>query len=65
MGNVLQDKLQDHWSTLEQFYTAFYNTMTQMPCDFWPKQLKLKTSEEQGRFEHISLEVQMRSLHAG
>jgi hypothetical protein len=31
MRNVLQDKLPDHWSRLEQFYAPFYdNTMTQV-----------------------------------
>jgi hypothetical protein len=31
MGNVLQDKLQDHWSRLEQFYIPFYGkTITQI-----------------------------------
>lgn len=31
MGNILQDKLQDHWSRLEQFYIPFYDyTMIQI-----------------------------------
>jgi len=28
MRHVLQDKLQDHWSRLEQFYITFYNNTT-------------------------------------
>jgi len=35
-----------------------------MPYDFELKQLKLKRGEDQGRYEPISLEVQVRSLHA-
>jgi len=35
-----------------------------MPCDFGPKQLKLERGEDQGRLDHISLEGQVRSLHA-
>jgi len=38
-----------------------------MPCDFGPKQLKIEKGwhkgEDQGRFDHISLEGQTRSLH--
>jgi hypothetical protein len=41
---------------------------TDMPPDTGPKQLKLKRGdvrgEDQGRFDHISLEDWMRSLHA-
>jgi transcriptional antiterminator Rof (Rho-off) len=34
MGNVLQGKLQDHWSRFEQFYIPFHeNTTTQILAD--------------------------------
>ena len=28
MENVVQDKLQDHWSRVEQFYIPFYDKTT-------------------------------------
>jgi len=28
MGNILQDKLKDHWSRLEGFYILFYDNTT-------------------------------------
>jgi len=35
-----------------------------VPSDFGPKKLKLTKGEDQGKFDHVSLEGQTRHLHA-